>query len=80
MIAQNPSLREARLTDLAPIIPHRHDASILNWLEGTGRLMERENTERSPLADPDDMEEINALMSGDDADFEEEDVSSGDDD
>ncbi|NCJ06607.1 DUF3134 domain-containing protein [Synechococcales cyanobacterium C] len=80
MAPQNPSLREARITDLAPIIPHRRDASILNWLEGTGRLMEREGADRALLSDSDDMEEINALMSGDDADFEEDDLGGDDDD
>jgi hypothetical protein len=69
----NPSLREEPVENLAPIMASRKDASILAWLEQTGRLMEREVSERALLTrDEDDIEEINALMSVED-DFEEDD-------
>ncbi len=67
---QNPSLRQQPLSQLAPVIPPNKKASILNWLEGTGRLMEREIVE-TKIKEEEDIEEINALM-GDSDTFEEE--------
>lgn len=56
----------------------RKDASILGWLENSGRLMEREPQEKA--ADDEEMEEINALMSGEsDDDFDGDDDSSDED-
>jgi hypothetical protein len=69
---KNPALREAPREQLAPIMESRKDASILGWLEGTGRLMDRDLHER-PLTHDEEMEEINALMLGDDTPFEEDD-------
>jgi len=66
----NPSLRAQPLSQTAPVIPPNTTASILNWLEGTGRLMDREPVEVKPKED-EEIEEINALM-GDDS-YEDED-------
>lgn len=64
----NPALREQPLDQPAPVIPQQRDASILGWLEGTGRLLERE------VKDFDygegEEEEIEGLMTGDDNEFD----------
>ncbi|WP_299486610.1 DUF3134 domain-containing protein [Acaryochloris sp. IP29b_bin.137] len=71
---ENPSLREQPREQKAPIMESRQDASILGWLEGSGRLMDRDNQEKSAAArEEEDSEEINALMGGDDFDEEDED-------
>ncbi|WP_110989088.1 DUF3134 domain-containing protein [Acaryochloris thomasi] len=74
---KNPSLREQPRSQAAPIMESRKDASILGWLENSGRLMEREPQEKA--ADDEEMEEINALMSGDSDDFEADDDNSDED-
>ena len=67
----NPSLRAQPLSQLAPVIPPNTKASILNWLEGTGRLMDREPVE-TKSTDEEEIEEINALM-GDSDSYDDED-------
>ncbi|MBW4553663.1 MAG: DUF3134 domain-containing protein [Aphanocapsa sp. GSE-SYN-MK-11-07L] len=69
----NPSLREEPLAQGPVPIPTRPNASILDWLEGSGRLLAREVNERDPLLNDEEIEEINALIIGDDTDFEEDD-------
>ncbi|KAI9132374.1 DUF3134 domain-containing protein [Acaryochloris sp. CCMEE 5410] len=71
---ENPSLREQPREQKAPIMESRQDASILGWLEGSGRLMDRDTQERAKtVLEEDESEEINALMGGDDdADDDEE--------
>lgn len=64
---QNRALRETPRTEPAAVIPPQRDASILDWLEGTGRLLSRENTDFDYR---DDDEEINELMSAEDNSFE----------
>lgn len=66
---KNPSLRAQPLSELAPVIPPNTKSSILNWLEGTGRLMDREPTETK--TEEEEIEEINALM-GDSDNFDDE--------
>lgn len=69
---ENPSLREQPREQKAPIMESRQDASILGWLEGSGRLMDRENQEKSKkVLEEEDSEEINALMGNED-DFDED--------
>ncbi len=66
----NPALYEIPRDRPAPVIPPQRNASILDWLEGTGRLLERDTV----AADyRDDEEEINALMAGEDNSFEPDD-------
>lgn len=67
---QNPALQQQSRDQLAPVIPPQRDASILDWLEGTGRLLDRDNVE---AAFPDEEAEINDLMAGEDDSFDEED-------
>ncbi|NJK30413.1 MAG: DUF3134 family protein [Acaryochloris sp. RU_4_1] len=70
---ENPSLREQPREQKAPIMASRQDASILGWLEGSGRLMDREGDDRAKLTlEEDDSEEITALMGGDDFDDDED--------
>lgn len=66
----NPALYEIPRNQNAPVIPPQRDASILDWLEGTGRLLERD----SGVFDyRDDEEEINDLMGSEDNSFEPDD-------
>ena len=67
----NPSLRQEPRNKPAAVIPLQHDASILDWLEKSGRLLDREGKELDLLSE--DEEEISALMSGDDSDYEDDD-------
>lgn len=64
----NPSLREEPRHQPAAVIPLQQDASILNWLEGTGRLLSRDSSDFDYL---DREEEINALMAGEDGGFDD---------
>lgn len=73
----NPSLRQEPLEQGPMTIPPRPRDSILDWLESTGRLLARDtSSERDPLAEEDEIEEISELMVGDDADddFDEDDL------
>ena len=70
----NPALLEIPRNQPAAPIPVRRDASILDWLEGTGRLLSREVVELDFAGDE---EEINELMSGEDNSF---DIDDDDDD
>ena len=70
----NPALLEIPRNQPAAPIPVQRDASILDWLEGTGRLLSRETVEADFAGDE---EEINELMSGDDNSF---DIDDDDDD
>lgn len=72
----NPSLREQPLSQLAPVIPPNKKASIISWLEGTGRLMDQEVIEEKPKED-EEIEEINALM-GDSDSYDDDDDSDSD--
>jgi len=67
---QNPALRGQSRKENATPIPLQHDASILDWLEGTGRLLARDNAE-STFTDND--EEISDLMGVDDSDYDDDD-------
>lgn len=66
----NPALRQYPRSQAAPVIPPQQDASILDWLEGTGRLLARDVQE---LDYRDEEEEINALMAAEDNSFETDD-------
>ncbi|MEB3230069.1 MAG: DUF3134 domain-containing protein [Leptolyngbyaceae bacterium] len=63
MSYHNPALQAYPRSQHAPAIPLQQDASILEWLEKSGRMMERvSDVELLPKED----EEINALMGSDD--------------
>jgi hypothetical protein len=71
----NPSLREEPRQQKAPIIESRVDSSIVSWLEGTGRLMERDPVAESPTTEEIDDELSTSLIGNDDYeedDYEEE--------
>ena len=63
----NPALLEIPRKQPAAPIPLQRDASILDWLESTGRLLAREVGDLDYLNDE---EEINELMATDDASFD----------
>jgi phosphopantothenoylcysteine synthetase/decarboxylase len=64
---RNPALHEQPRHQPATVIPVQRDASILDWLEGTGRLLSREV---SDFDYANDEEEITELMTGDDSSFD----------
>ncbi len=66
----NPALREQRRDQPATVIPPQKDASILDWLERTGRLLARDSQDFDYR---DDEAEITALMAAEDPAYEEED-------
>jgi Protein of unknown function (DUF3134) len=74
----NPSLRAQPREHNAPIFQSNTDASILGWLEGTGRLMERD-IPIDPRLLEDDMDELSGVLAGSD-DYEIDDDSDDSDD
>lgn len=66
----NPSLHEYRRNDVAPVLPPSTSPSILDWLEGSGRLIERDVKE-TELKEEDE-EEISALMGADNYDDDDD--------
>ena len=63
------SLREQPRQQPAPIIPMERHASILDWLESSGRLLARQPSDPEYK---DDEAEINALMGSDDNSFDDD--------
>lgn len=63
----NPALYEVSRSQPAAPIPLQRDASILDWLEGTGRLLSREVGD---FDYPGDEEEITELMTAEDSSFD----------
>lgn len=63
----NPSLREEPRRRRAPLIPVQQNASILDWLEASGRLRERDD--RDPEYSERD-EEIADMLVGDEGGYE----------
>jgi hypothetical protein len=64
----NPSLREEPRSSRAAVIPSRHETSLLDWLESSGRLIARDNQEPDYLDEAD--EEISDLMAVDDSTYD----------
>lgn len=66
----NPSLHQYRRNDVAPVLPPSTSPSILDWLEGSGRLIDRDvkDTEQKE----EDEEEISALMGADNYDDDDD--------
>ncbi|MBW4656209.1 MAG: DUF3134 domain-containing protein [Kaiparowitsia implicata GSE-PSE-MK54-09C] len=68
----NPAIRQQPRSQPATVIAPQENASILAWLESSGRLLAREP------GDPDfreNEEEISALMSGEESDYDDDDDS-----
>lgn len=74
----NPSVRQIPRKEHAGVIPLQTDSSILNWLEGTGRLIPREPIDS--VGDEPEPEELADLMGNDDKDDDDDDDMSLDDD
>jgi hypothetical protein len=66
----NPSLREEARNQRAAVIRNSQVASMLDWLESSGRLLARDGQEFDYL---NDQEEIAELMGSDDASFDTDD-------
>ena len=73
----NPSLREEPIDQPAAVIPIKHETSILDWLESSGRLLARDDQEADSYLD--DEEEIDQLMGSDemvyDLDDDDDDIA-----
>jgi hypothetical protein len=67
----NPSLRSQPREQHAAILKSSTDASILSWLEGTGRLMERDISIDPRLLEEED-ELTGALMGTNDMDDDDD--------
>jgi hypothetical protein len=75
----NPSVRQIPRQQPADVIPLQQDSSILNWLEGTGRMIAREPIDS--IGDEPEPEELADLMGNDDKDdMDDDDMSLDDDD
>jgi Protein of unknown function (DUF3134) len=67
----NLSLRQQPRDQKAPIIQSNTDSSILTWLEGTGRLMDRDIPVDPALLE--EMDELSgSLIGNDDNDYEDD--------
>ena len=69
MSYQNPALRSYPRKQHSLVIPLQENASILEWLEKSGRMMEKPIDSSLP---PKEDDEINALIGNDD-DYEDDD-------
>ena len=67
----NPSVRQIPRNQPAGVIPVQRDSSILNWLEGTGRLIPREPVDN--VGDEPEPEELADLMGNEDKDDADDD-------
>lgn len=73
-LVRNPSLTQKARHEIADVIPLEYETSILDWLERSGRLMDR-NNEDVDVVDPE--EEIAELIENDTKyDDEEESINS----
>ncbi|MBW4516516.1 MAG: DUF3134 domain-containing protein [Timaviella obliquedivisa GSE-PSE-MK23-08B] len=70
MDRKNPALHQVPRSQPAAVIPLQRDASILGWLEGTGRMLARDVQDFDYREDG---EEITDLMAGEDNSFEADD-------
>ncbi len=70
MDRKNPALHQVSRNQPAAVIPLQRDASILGWLEGTGRMLARDVQDFDYREDG---EEITDLMAGEDNAFEADD-------
>ena len=72
-IFYNPALKERPRYQPAPVIPVQTDTSILEWLEGQGRLIDRDDKE-VPVEPT--LEDFSAgILEEDEAPVEEDDIA-----
>jgi hypothetical protein len=76
-MVDNPALRETPRNQPAAVIPLQRDASMLDWLESTGRLLDREVQEQQAALDGGE-EEISEFLGGEESGFD--DLDDDDDD
>ncbi len=77
---RNPSLTQKPRYEIADVIPLQHETSILDWLERSGRLIDRASDTDESLLDSE--EEIAELIENDgkyDDDDDEDDILVDDD-
>lgn len=67
----NPSVRQEPRYEPAAVIPVNRDASILDWLAATGRLIPRDKEEKEDLSDED--VDLSDLMDVDDHGYDDDD-------
>lgn len=77
MSTYNPSVRQIPRENPADVIPLQRDSSILNWLEGTGRLIPREPIDS--VGDEPEPEELADLMGNEDKDDDDDTDTDNDD-
>ncbi len=73
----NPSLHEYRRDQVAPVLPPSTSPSVLEWLESSGRLIDRDVKE-TELKEEDE-EEISVLMGSDNYEDDDDDLDDLDD-
>lgn len=66
---KNPALLQEARYEPAIVIPLKQEASLLDWLKASGRLIPRESLEKENLSSEDDLE---ALIDNED-DFDDSD-------
>ena len=75
---KNPSLRETPRSQLAPILPSPQTESLVDWLEKTGRMLDRDNQDTEFVESEANISEI--MGEGDDSYDDETDDAIDDDD
>ena len=71
MDRKNPALVQEPRYEPAIVIPLKQEASLLDWLKASNRLIPREVTETEKVKVTDD--DLDVLMDGDDDDFDDAD-------
>ncbi|XWK89797.1 MAG: DUF3134 domain-containing protein [Phormidium sp.] len=66
----NPSLREDPIDQPAAVIPTKHETSILDWLESTGRLLARDEVSTQDYSE--EAEDIDGLVGVDDVGYDDD--------
>jgi division protein CdvB (Snf7/Vps24/ESCRT-III family) len=64
----NPSLRQIPRHELADIIPLKQESSLIDWLESTHRLMERDSQEPDYASAEEDLA---GIMDSDDTTYDD---------
>lgn len=66
----NPSLREEPIDQPAAVISTKHETSILDWLESTGRLLARDEAIAQDYSE--EAEDIDGLVGVDEVGYEDD--------
>lgn len=78
----NSPLQEQPRDRVAAVIPSKHESSILDWLQSSGRLVARDRQEPDLLASGEPISDLTDIIDPDDPTYEDFDDSDdpGDDD